>query len=51
MINDARLHYRSYPHLILVPGLCIFLLLLAINMLGDVLRDYFDIKNEEVREC
>jgi len=51
MINDARLHYRSSPHLILVPGLCIFLLLLAINMLGDVLRDHFDIKNEEVREC
>lgn len=51
MINDARLHYRSSPHLILVPGTCIFLLLLAINMLGDFLRDHFDIKNEEVREC
>ncbi len=51
MINDARMHYRSAPHLIIVPGLCIFLLLLAINMLGDVLRDRFDVKNGEMREC
>lgn len=51
MINDARLYYRSSSYIILVPGLCIFLLLLAINMLGDFLRDYFDIKNEEMRVC
>lgn len=35
MISDARLYYRSAPHLILVPGACIFLLLLGINLLGD----------------
>lgn len=51
MINDARLHYRSAPHLLLVPGMCIFLLVLSINMLGDVLRDRFDVRHEEVREC
>ncbi|MEM1485830.1 ABC transporter permease [Oscillospiraceae bacterium PP1C4] len=51
MINDARMNYRSAPHLIIVPGVCIFLLLLAINLLGDALRDRFDVKNEEVREC
>ncbi len=50
MINDARLHYRSAPHLLLVPGMCIFLLMLSINMLGDVLRDHFDVRNEEVGE-
>ncbi|MEM5817503.1 MAG: ABC transporter permease [Desulfitobacterium hafniense] len=50
MINDARLHYRSAPHVLVVPGMCIFLLMLSINMLGDVLRDHFDVRNEEVRE-
>ena len=50
MINDARLDYRSAPHLILVPGLCIFLLLLSINLLGDALRERLDARSQEVRE-
>lgn len=50
MINDARLHYRSAPHLIIVPGMCIFLLMLSINMLGDIIRDKFDVRNEEIRQ-
>ena len=50
MINDARMHFRSAPHLIIIPGLCIFLLLLSINMIGDVLRDAFDVKSREVRD-
>lgn len=49
MISDARLDYRSAPHLILVPGLCIFLLLLALNLLGDALRDRFDVRSREVK--
>lgn len=48
MINDARLNYRSAPHLIIVPGMCIFLLLLSINLLGDALRDRMDIRSQEV---
>lgn len=50
MISDARLNYRSAPHLIVVPGLCIFLLLLAINLLGDALRDRLDVRGQEVRD-
>ena len=50
MISDARLNYRSAPHLIIVPGLCIFLLLFSINMLGDALRDLFDVRRQEVKE-
>lgn len=50
MMNDARLHYRSAPHLILVPGVCIMLLLLGINLLGDALRDHLDVRNREVKE-
>ena len=50
MISDARLHYRSAPHLIIVPGLCIFFLLLSVNLLGDALRDRLDVRSQEVSE-
>ena len=50
MISDARLNYRSASHLIIVPGVCIFLLLLAINLLGDALRDQLDVRDREVKE-
>ena len=50
MISDARMNYRSAPHLIIVPGLCIFLLLFSINMLGDALRDRLDVGSQEVKE-
>lgn len=49
MINDAILYYRSSPHLILIPGCCIFLLIYAINVLGDGLRDRLDVRFSEVR--
>ena len=35
---------RSYPHLIVFPGLALFLTMLAFNLLGDGLRDAFDPK-------
>lgn len=47
MINDAMLYYRTSPHLIIVPGLCIFSLIYSINIVGDVLRDKLDIKTHE----
>lgn len=48
MINDARLHYRSAPYLLMEPGVCILLLLLSLNLLGDALRDRLDGASEEV---
>ena len=48
MINDARLHYRSAPYLLIEPGVCILLLLLSLNLLGDALRDRLDGASEEV---
>lgn len=50
MINDAMLYYRSAPHLILIPGACIFFLIYAINVIGDGLRDRLDVRFKEVRE-
>lgn len=35
---------KSYPHLILFPGLALFTTMLAFNLLGDGLRDAFDPK-------
>ena len=35
---------------LLVPGLCIVLLLLALNLLGDALRERLDVRSGEVRE-
>lgn len=47
MINDARMNFRSAPHLIIAPGVCLILLLLSINLIGDMLRDIFDKKRGE----
>lgn len=50
MINDAILYYRSAPHLIIVPGMCIFLLIFSINILGDAIRNKLDVRYSEVRK-
>jgi len=44
MISTARSYMRSAPHVVLVPGVAIFLTVLAFNILGDALRDVFDPK-------
>ncbi|MES2964372.1 MAG: ABC transporter permease [Bdellovibrionota bacterium] len=35
---------KSYPHLVLYPGMALFFTMLAFNLLGDGLRDAFDPK-------
>jgi ABC-type dipeptide/oligopeptide/nickel transport system permease subunit len=42
MLSDARSHMMTYPHLILVPGIAIALIILACNLYGDGLRDALD---------
>ena len=44
MLADARTHILNYPHLIMFPGLIIALTVLAINLIGDGLRDAMDPK-------
>lgn len=46
MINDAKTYFRSYPHLLLAPGISILLLCSSINLIGDALRDIFDEKRD-----
>lgn len=48
--GSARRYFRSAPHLLWAPGLCIILLSLSINLLGDALRDRLDVKQDAVKE-
>ena len=42
MLNDGRTYFRSHPHLMVLPGICIFLVVLSANLVGDTLRDVLD---------
>lgn len=42
MISDARAFIWNQPHLILLPGIMIFITVMAANLLGDTLRDSLD---------
>ncbi len=42
MLSDARPYIENAPHLVTLPGLCILIVVLAFNLLGDGLRDALD---------
>jgi peptide/nickel transport system permease protein len=44
MLNDAQTYIYTAPFLTLFPGLAIALAVLGLNMLGDGLRDAFDLR-------
>jgi dipeptide transport system permease protein len=44
MLADAREFFQSSPSLVTFPGLCILVTVLAINLMGDGLRDALDPK-------
>jgi ABC-type dipeptide/oligopeptide/nickel transport system permease subunit len=44
MLSDGRNYIRTFPHLIMFPGLVIAMFVLSINLLGDGLRDALDPK-------
>ncbi len=44
MLSDARQNMRDFPHLVIFPGLAIMVTVLAINLVGDGLRDALDPK-------
>lgn len=46
MLNDARPYFQSKPELMIYPGLSIVFAVLLTNMLGDYLRDHFDVRKE-----
>ena len=47
MLSDGRPYLRDYPHLTTFPGVAIMIAILALNLLGDGLRDALDPKMKE----
>ena len=45
MIRDGSRYLLVAPHLVMIPALALFSIVLAINLLGDQLRDYLDVKS------
>lgn len=45
LINQGRTVLEDAPHLSLAPGIALFLFILCLNILGDALRDHFDLQN------
>lgn len=43
MLNEARSYFGQYPLLVFAPGICITVVVLASNLLGDAIRDLVDI--------
>ncbi len=41
-LSDSLQTYSTSPHFVIIPGLAIFVTVLAFNLLGDGLRDAFD---------
>lgn len=46
MIRDGTRYLLVAPHMVIVPGLAMVIVVLAVNLLGDRLRDRLDVKHE-----
>jgi peptide/nickel transport system permease protein len=42
MLNAAQIHMTQYPWLAIFPGMLTFITVMAVNFVGDGLRDAFD---------
>ncbi|MBV7329333.1 ABC transporter permease subunit [Chloroflexi bacterium TSY] len=47
MISDAQVTWRQHPHLILMPGLVLSIIVFAANMLGDGLNDALNVRQSQ----
>ncbi|NOX44028.1 MAG: ABC transporter permease [Gammaproteobacteria bacterium] len=45
MIRDGADYLLVAPHMVLAPGIALMLVVLAVNLLGDRLRDYLDVRS------
>ncbi len=45
MIRDGTQYLLMAPHMVMVPGIALMLVVLAVNMLGDAVRDKLDVKS------
>jgi peptide/nickel transport system permease protein len=49
MIRDGVRYLLVAPHLVLAPGIALFLVVMAANQLGDRLRDHLDVTSRSTR--
>ncbi len=42
ILNEGKIYFSSYPHIMIFPALAIMITCFAFNLLGDGLRDAFD---------
>jgi peptide/nickel transport system permease protein len=45
MIRDGTRYMLMAPHLVLAPGIALMLVVLGVNLLGDRLRDWLDVRS------
>ncbi len=49
MLNAGRPHMMRVPHLVLIPGFALMATMMALNIIGDFLRDYLDPRTQVYR--
>jgi len=49
MINEARGYFQTHPWQMIAPGLCIVVTVLAVNFVGDAIRDRLDPRTARAR--
>ncbi len=50
MIREGTRYLLVAPHLVLIPGIALMLVVLAVNLAGDRWRDYLDVKSRQNRD-
>jgi peptide/nickel transport system permease protein len=45
MIRDGTRYMLMAPHLVLAPGIALMVVVLGVNLLGDRLRDWLDVRS------
>ena len=50
MIRDGTRYMLVAPHMVIAPGLALMFVVLAVNLLGDWLRDWLDVKSQLRKE-
>ncbi len=44
MIRDGTRYMLVVPHMVAVPGVALMMVVVSVNLVGDRLRDYLDVR-------
>jgi peptide/nickel transport system permease protein len=50
MIRDGTRYMLVAPHMVIAPGLALMVVVLSINLFGDWLREWLDVRNQARKE-